>query len=151
MARVAGLFEKNKLRADVAYIGSGSIMAQTLVVGEIHMAQMGGPAMLAAGAAGMDVTFVAVALHMTPIVIMGTVGRMEELKGKALGVTRYGSDTDCSARFAIRKSGLHPEKDAALIQLEDYPGIMGGIASGRVAAGALAYPFTDAAKKMGQR
>lgn len=151
MAREAGLFDKNAIKAEVAYIRSGSTMAQTLVSGEIQISQMGGPAMLAAGVAGMDVTFLAVALNTTPIVIMGTVSRMEELKGKGIGVTRYGSNTDISARFAIRKAGLQPEKDVALIQLEDYPGIMGGIASGRIAAGALADPFTDAAKKMGYK
>ena len=151
VAREAGLFEKNGLRADVAYIRSGSTMAQTLVSGEIQMAQMGGPAMLAAGVAGMDVTFVAVALNTTPIVIMGNVAKMEELRGKAIGITRFGSNTDISARFAIRKAGLQPEKDIALLQLEDYPGIMGGMQSGRIAAGALADPFTDAAKKLGYK
>ena len=151
IARDAGLFEKNGLRTEVAYIRSGSTMAQTLVSGEIQMSQMGGPAMVAAGVAGMDVTFIAVALNTTPIVIMGTVSKMEDLKGKSIGVTRYGSNTDISARFAIRKAGLQPEKDVALIQLEDYAGIMGGIASGRIAAGALADPFTDAAKKMGYK
>ncbi len=151
VARDAGLFEKNGLRTEIAYIRSGSTMAQTLVSGEIQIAQMGGPAALAAGVAGMDVTFVAVALNTTPIVIMGTVSRMEDLKGKGIGVTRYGSNTDISARFAIRKAGLQPEKDVALIQLEDYPGIMGGIHSGRIAAGALADPFTDAAKKLGYK
>lgn len=149
MAREAGLFEKNGLRADVAYIRSGSTMAQTLVSGEIQLSQMGGPAMLSAGVAGMDVTFVAVALNTTPIVIMGTVNKMEDLKGKTVGVTRYGSNTDASARYAIRKVGLQPEKDVALIQLEEYANILGGIQSGRVTAGALADPFTFAAKKMG--
>jgi NitT/TauT family transport system substrate-binding protein len=151
VARDAGLFEKNGLRTEVAYIRSGSTMSQTLVAGEIHMAQMGGPAMLAAGVAGMDVTFVAVALNTTPIVIMGSVAKIEDLKGKAVGITRYGSNTDISARYAIRKAGLQPEKDVALVQLEDYPGIMGGIASGRIAAGALADPFTDAAKRLGYK
>ena len=80
IAREAGLFEKNGIKAEVAYIRSGSTMAQTLVSGEIQMSQMGGPAMLAAGVAGMDVTFVAVALNTTPIVIMGTVSKMEESK-----------------------------------------------------------------------
>jgi NitT/TauT family transport system substrate-binding protein len=151
VARDAGLFEKNGLRTDVAYIRSGSTMAQTLVSGEIQIAQMGGPAALAAGVAGMDLAFVAVALNTTPIVIMGTVPRMEDLKGKAIGITRYGSNTDISARFAIRKAGLQPEKDVALVQLEDYAGIMGGIHSKRIAAGALADPFTDAAKKLGYK
>ena len=151
VARDAGLFEKNGLRTDVAYIRSGSTMAQALVAGEIQMAQMGGPAMLAAGVAGMDVEFVAVALNTTPIVLMGNVNKIEELRGKAVGITRFGSNTDISARFAIRKAGLQPEKDVALVQLEDYPGIMGGIASGRIAAGALADPFTDAAKRLGYK
>jgi NitT/TauT family transport system substrate-binding protein len=76
---------------------------------------------------------------------------MDELKGKAIKVTRYGSNTDISAPFAIRKAGLQPEKDVALIQLADYAGIMGGIQSGRIAAGALADPFTDHAKKLGYK
>jgi NitT/TauT family transport system substrate-binding protein len=151
LAREAGLFEKNGLRTEVAYIRSGSTMGQALVAGEIQLAQMGGPAAIAAGVAGFDVTMVAVALNTTPIVIMGKVANMEELKGKAIGVTRYGSNTDISARFAIRKAGLQPEKDVALIQLEDYAGIMGGIQSGRIAAGALADPFTDHAKKLGYK
>ena len=149
LAREAGLFEKNGLRTDVAYIRSGSTMGQALVAGEIQLAQMGGPAALAAGVAGFDIMMVAVALNTTPIVIMGKVSKMEELKGKAIGVTRYGSNTDISARFAIRKAGMQPEKDVALIQLEDYAGIMGGIQSGRIAAGALADPFTDHAKRLG--
>src|SRR3989338_4983382 len=151
IAREAGLFEKNGLKAEVAYIRSGSTMAQALLAGELQIAQTGGPGVLAAAVGGADFVIVAVALNTTPIVIMGTVSRMEELKGKAIGVTRYGSNTDISARFAIRKFGLQTDKDVALVQLEDYPGIMGGIQSGRIAAGALADPFTDHAKKLGYK
>ena len=46
IAREAGLFDKNGIKAEVAYIRSGSTMAQTLVSGEIQLSQMGGPAML---------------------------------------------------------------------------------------------------------
>jgi ABC-type nitrate/sulfonate/bicarbonate transport system substrate-binding protein len=151
LAREAGLFEKNGLKAEVAYIRSGSTMAQALLAGELQIAQTGGPGVLAAAVGGADFVIVAVALNTTPIVIMGTVSRMEDLKGKGVGVTRYGSNTDISARFALRKFGLQPDKDVALVQLEDYPGIMGGIASGRIAAGALADPFTDHAKKLGYK
>ncbi len=151
IGRETGLFEKNGLKTDVAYIRSGSTMAQALVAGELQIAQAGGPGVLAAAVAGADFVLVAVALNTTPIVIMGKVSRMEELKGKAIGVTRYGSNTDISARFALKKFGLQPEKDVALVQLEDYPGIMGGIQSGRIAAGALADPFTDHAKKLGYK
>ena len=151
MTREAGLFEKNGLSVEVAYIRSGSTMAQALLAGELQIAQTGGPAALAAAVGGADFVLVAVALNTTPIVLMGTVSRMEELKGKAVGVTRYGSNTDISARFALRKFSLQPDKDVALVQLEDYPGIMGGLQSGRIAAGALADPFTDQAQKLGYK
>lgn len=151
MTREAGLFEKNGLRAEIAYIRSGSTMAQALLAGELQIAQTGGPGALAAAVGGADFVIVAVALNTTPIVLMGKVSKIEELKGKAIGVTRYGSNTDISARFALRKFGLQPDKDVAMVQLEDYPGIMGGIASGRIAAGALADPFTLHASKLGYK
>ncbi|MBI4528986.1 MAG: ABC transporter substrate-binding protein [Deltaproteobacteria bacterium] len=151
VAREAGLFEKNGLKAEIAYIRSGSTMAQALLAGELHIAQTGGPGVIAAAVGGADFSIIAVALNTTPIVLMGKVSRMEELKGKAIGITRYGSNTDISARFALQKFGLQPDKDVAFVQLEDYPGIMGGIQSGRIAAGALADPFTDHAKKLGYK
>jgi ABC-type nitrate/sulfonate/bicarbonate transport system substrate-binding protein len=151
IAREAGLFEKNGLRAEVAYIRSGTTMSQALLAGELQIAQTGGPAVLQAAVGGADFVLVAVALNTTPIVIMGTVSKMDELKGKAIGVTRYGANTDISARFALRKFGLQPDKDVVLVQLEDYPGIMGGIASGWIAAGALADPFTEYAAKLGYK
>ena len=151
ITREAGLFEKNDLSAEIAYIRSGTTMAQALLAGELQIAQTGGPAALQAAVGGADFVLVAVALNTTPIVLMGTVSKMEELKGKAIGITRYGSNTDISARFALAKFGLQPDKDVAMVQLEDYPGIMGGIASGRIAAGALADPFTDHAHKLGYK
>src|SRR5262245_65922361 len=85
VARDAGLFEKNGLRTDVAYIRSGSTMAQTLVAGEIQLAQMGGPAALAAGVAGVDGSFVAVALDTTPIRIIGAGFSARGVQGKGNG------------------------------------------------------------------
>lgn len=151
IGREAGIFEKNGFKVEPVLIRSGPTHMQALVAGEIQMGQTGGPAVLAAGVAGADVVFLAVALNAPPVVLMGKVSRIEELKGKAVGVTRYGSNTDFSARFALRKSGLQPDKDVALIPLEDYQGIMGSLASGRVAAGILADPFTEHAAKLGYK
>jgi NitT/TauT family transport system substrate-binding protein len=151
VAREAALFEKQGLRVEVAFIRSGTTMSQALLAGELAVAQTGGPAVIQAAVGGADFTLLAVALNTTPIVIMGTVNKIEELKGKAIGVTRYGANTDISARYALRKYNLVPDKDVAIVQLEEYAGIMGGIASGRIAAGALADPFTMHAAKLGYK
>lgn len=148
-----GLFEKYGLRVDAIYIRSGSAMAQTLVAGDLQIAQTGGPAVLAAAVAGADLAIIAVAFNTTPIVLMSvpSVQKIQDLAGKAIGVTRYGSNTDISARFALRKAGLEPEKQVAVLQLDEYPSILAAMRSGRIAAGALADPFTIEAKKMGFR
>ncbi|HKA35020.1 MAG TPA: ABC transporter substrate-binding protein, partial [Candidatus Binatia bacterium] len=151
VAREANLFEKQGLRVEVAFIRSGTTMSQALLAGELAVAQTGGPAVIQAAVGGADFVLLSVVLNTTPIVIMGTVNRMEELKGKAIGVTRYGANTDISARYALRKYNLVPDKDVAIVQLEEYAGIMGGIASGRIAAGALADPFTMHAAKLGYK
>lgn len=132
-------------------IRSGSTHAQALVAGATQISHLAGTSGLAAGVAGADVVFVAMVLNTAPFIIIGNVSKVEELKGKGIGVTRYGSTTDISARFALRKYGLQPDKDVALIQLEDYPGILGGLKSGRIAAGVFAPPFTDYALKLGYR
>lgn len=151
LAHEAGLFEKNGLKVEMVLIRSGSTHAQALVAGATQISQLAGTSGLAAGVAGADLTFVAMVLNTAPFIIYGSVSKLEELKGKGIGITRYGSTTDISARFALRKVGLQPEKDVAIIQLEDYPGMLGSLKSGRIAAGVFAPPFTDYAQKLGYK
>src|SRR5262249_38027974 len=40
-----------------------------------------------------------------------------ELKGKKVGVSQFGGTSDLSARLALRKFGVEPERDALLIQI----------------------------------
>jgi NitT/TauT family transport system substrate-binding protein len=146
-----GFFEKNGLKVEMVLIRSGTTHAQALVAGGTQISQLAGPTALAAGVAGADLTFVAMVLNTAPFIIYGNVARLEELKGKAIGVTRYGSTTDIAARFALRKVGLQPDKEVAIIQLEDYPGMLGSLKAGRIAAAVLAPPFTDYAQKTGYK
>jgi NitT/TauT family transport system substrate-binding protein len=151
IAHDAGLFEKNGLNVEMVLIRSGTTHAQALVAGGTQISQLAGTSGLAAGVAGADIVFVSMYLNTAPFIIYGNVSNVAELKGKAIGVTRYGSTTDISARFSLRKFGLQPDKDVALVQLEDYPGILGGIKSGRIAAGVFAPPFTDHARGLGYK
>ncbi len=151
IAHEAGLFEKNGLKVEMVLIRSGTTHAQALVAGGTQISQLAGTSGLAAGVAGADIVFISMYLNTAPFIIYGNVARMEDLKGKAVGVTRYGSTTDISARFSLKKFGLQPEKDVALVQLDDYPGILGGIKSGRIAAGVFAPPFTDHAQGLGYK
>jgi len=147
----AGLFEKNGLKVEMVLIRSGTTHAQALVAGGTQISQVAGPTALSAGVAGADLAFIAMVLNTAPFIVYGTVPKLEDLKGKAIGVTRFGSTTDISARFALRKVGLQPDKDVTVLQLEDYPGMMASLKTGRIAAAVLAPPFTDYAMKSGYK
>src|SRR5207244_8786405 len=44
---------------------------------------------------------------------------IEDLRGKPVGVTRFGSSTDFTMRYVLRKQGLEPGRDVTLIQTGD--------------------------------
>jgi len=70
------------------------------------------------------------------------VKNVEELRGKRIGVTRFGSSSDVSARYALRKYNLDPQKDVILLQLGSMSSIFGALRSGAI-EGALVSPPTQ--------
>jgi ABC-type nitrate/sulfonate/bicarbonate transport system substrate-binding protein len=44
---------------------------------------------------------------------------IDDLRGKTVGVTRFGSSTDFTMRYVLRKQGLEPGRDVTLIQTGD--------------------------------
>ena len=60
------------------------------------------------------------------------VKSIEELRGKRIAVSRFGSSADVSARYALRKYNLDPQKDVILLQLGAMTTIFGALRSGAV-------------------
>ena len=63
-----------------------------------------------------------------------------DLKGKKIGVTRFGSATDISARIALERNSLVPGKDVTLLQLGGIGEILAGLRGGSIDAGILSPP-----------
>ena len=57
-----------------------------------------------------------------------------ELKGKYVGISRFGGTTDLAARVALSKNGLEPQRDVILIQIGMPNTRMAALAAGSVAA-----------------
>jgi len=53
---------------------------------------------------------------------------IEQMRGKKIGITRFGSAPDISIRYALRKYNINPDKDLTLMQL----GFMATVAAGPV-------------------
>jgi ABC-type nitrate/sulfonate/bicarbonate transport system substrate-binding protein len=74
-----------------------------------------------------------------------------ELKGKAMGITRYGSSTDMLLRLTLEKWGFKPETDVPILQMGGVPPILAGMQSRRIFGGPLSLPTLARAKQEGYR
>jgi ABC-type nitrate/sulfonate/bicarbonate transport system substrate-binding protein len=73
----------------------------------------------------------------------------EDLKGKKIGISRLGGASDFSARYALTKWGLVPEKDVALIQVGGEPEEVLALQNKAVDAVILSEPFATVARRAG--
>jgi NitT/TauT family transport system substrate-binding protein len=79
------------------------------------------------------------------------IEKPEQLKGKSLGISRFGTSIDTGARVALRHFGLVPEKDVAIVQVGSVEATVLAMQGNRVQAGILSYPSIARAKKLGDR
>jgi ABC-type nitrate/sulfonate/bicarbonate transport system substrate-binding protein len=73
------------------------------------------------------------------------------LKGKAVGVSRFGAFSDFVARHVLTRNRLQPIKDVALLQLGGTPEIIAAMQKNLVQGGAISLPLSLQARKLGFR
>lgn len=150
VTKEAGLFEKHGLTVDLVYVSSGSKVAQALMAREFPVALAGG-AIVNANLAGGDLAIVGGVVNVPSfyLLVQPTIKRVEDLKGKALGVTRYGSSTDYTLRFYVKKSGLEPDREVKILQMGGQPEILAGTQAGVIQGGVFSSPADYKARKLG--
>jgi NitT/TauT family transport system substrate-binding protein len=150
MAKEGGYFEKHGLVVDPVYVASGTKVAQAVIAGEFPVALAGG-VVVNADLAGGDIVIIGGAVNVPSfyVFVQSSIKKPEDLKGKAIGITRYGSSTDFSIRYLLKKWGLEPDRDVKILQMGGQPEIVAGMQAGAVQAGVLSSPADYKAKKAG--
>jgi NitT/TauT family transport system substrate-binding protein len=150
IAKDAKLFEKYGLFVDPVYVPGGSRMAQAIIAGEFPLALAGGN-IVNVNLAGGDIVIIGGVVNVPSfyLFVQPAMKRNEDLKGKALGVTRYGASTDVSLRAYLKKYSLEPDRDVKIIQMGGQPEIVAGMQAGVVQGGILTSPADFRAKKSG--
>jgi ABC-type nitrate/sulfonate/bicarbonate transport system substrate-binding protein len=151
IAHDAGFFAKEGLDDQMILIPSGSQLAQVATAGEVDIAALNGSSAMAAALQGADLKVVGNTTNklIFSIYVRPEIKTVEALKGKKIGVTRFGSATDIAARFALRKHNLDPQKDVNILQMGAMTSIMGGLQGGSIEAGLVSPPTLFAVEKMG--
>ena len=77
------------------------------------------------------------------------IKRPEDLRGKKIGITRFGSNTHYFATQVFRRSGLDPGRDVTFIQTGGEPEAFAALAGGVVDAATLSPPMDARALAQG--
>jgi len=151
VTKEAGLFEKYGLDVTFKRLAGSSLVAQAMVAKELSIAQIGGTAVVDARLAGADMVYLASTIDsmVASIHSLPSITKIEDLKGKKSGVTRFGAITDFFGRFALKTKGLVADRDVGIVQTNDLPNTLTLLKTGAIQAGVLVAPVTAQARKMG--
>jgi NitT/TauT family transport system substrate-binding protein len=146
------LFAKYDLDVELIYV-AGSQAMQSLLSGTTPIGIQGIEPVFRVNAHGSDTVMVLGIVTKPPFSIMvrPEIKDYRELKGKPMGITRYGSATDLLLRLTLDKWGLKPETDVPILQMGGVPPILAGMESRKIVGGPLSLPTLARAKKEGYR
>jgi NitT/TauT family transport system substrate-binding protein len=118
VGREAGLYRKYGLDVDVVFFRGSVIAINALATRDAHFGAFGASSSVLARIGGMDTVLIATA---TPGLLFYLVTKKEiknasDLKGKRIGASRPGTDSDLAARVAVQKLGLG-EKDVSILSM----------------------------------
>src|SRR5262245_15000232 len=113
----AGIFARHGIDAELLLIPSGTTGVQALVAGEVQILSATGATAVAAALRGADVVIIgSLGVIEYKLAPLPQIRNTEALKGKRVGISRFGSFTDFGSRRVLRHIGLNPEKDVVLLQ-----------------------------------
>jgi NitT/TauT family transport system substrate-binding protein len=152
MAKEGGYLSKYGIEAELIYIPAVAA-TQALIAGEIQLAQVTGVSTSGAILAGADVRIVASSLNriVGSIYARPEIKTPEDLKGKKLGISRFGALSETAAAIFLERHGLKRNTDVAIIQLGGLPEIVTALERGAVQAGFASPPNSGRAKRLGMR
>ncbi len=152
VAKEAGLFDKYGLAVELIYLGGGQA-TKVLLAGTSPIISLSGPAPITATVRGGDAVLVSCVLNTFIFSIMSRpeIEKPEGLRGKKVGVSRFGAATDFALRYTLKRWGMEAGRDLTILQIGGVPEILGAMQAGSIDAGVLSSPSTLRAKQAGMR
>jgi NitT/TauT family transport system substrate-binding protein len=139
LTKEAGIFKKYDIDAELLFIAGGPLSTQALIAGDVGIAFASAVALISANLSGSDVAILGATIDTLPFQLYAipSIKEPAQLRGTRLGVSRLGTTTDFVARYLLKKWGLQPEKEVALIQAGSAPQVFAVLKSGSIQSGVL--------------
>ncbi|TMA65732.1 MAG: ABC transporter substrate-binding protein [Deltaproteobacteria bacterium] len=145
----ARLFEKYGFDAEMIYV-QGVQLIQVHVAGQLDFSTVSSVVYLQASVEGADLVQIGSSIdgQIMKVMVHPSITKPQDLKGKTLAVTPFGSLTDLLIRPALKNWGLEPQKDVKLIQIGRMPDIVTAISQRTVDGGVISFPTSIQAEKL---
>jgi NitT/TauT family transport system substrate-binding protein len=150
LGQEAGLFKKQGLSLELIFIAGGSLSVQALMGNSLELLMTGGPPFISAYSRGAKIKIIAGVTNVLPYVFIASSGitTSEQLKGKRIGISRFGSNTDFVVKLALSQMGLSPA-DVNILQVGGSQGRLAAMKSGTIHATVLSPEESLVAQRMG--
>ena len=144
IAQETGIFRKYNLEFPLVYIGSSPLATAAMLGGDAQMMIDGGLGTVRAVVQGnSELVFIAgIKNYLTQsILAKPEIKRLEDLRGKKVGVTRIGSTTHYFAVQAFKRRSMEAGRDYVMIQTGGAPEMLAALLSGAIEAGTMTAPW----------
>ena len=145
-----GIFKKHNLSLEMIFIPGGSLSLQALIGKSLDLLMTGGPPVVNAVLQGAKIKIIGGVINLLPytFVAVGGIRSAEQLKGKKIGISRFGSNTDYVVRLALNQFAL-PASDVQILQVGGSQARLAAMKSAAIAATVLSPEEAVVAQKMG--
>ncbi|MET0644499.1 MAG: ABC transporter substrate-binding protein [Candidatus Binatia bacterium] len=149
----AGYFKQEGLDSNLVYIAASSTMAQAMLAGEVAISTANSQAVVDTGLQGGDLVAVGAIVNFVALYVIAApeIKSVQDLRGKPVGVSRFGATTDFAIQMFLKKYGLEPVRDVPIIQIGGLPELAAALSNRSIYAAAMSYPMGLVAQQAGMK
>src|SRR6266511_3653583 len=147
VANQEGLFKKHGLDVEYLTMNSGTLGVQTLLSNESQLLFSTG-ALVTANVQGADIAMITGGFNLFAFKVVGRpdIKSVQDLRGKKISISQFGSATDFAVQAALEKFGVDP-KQVTVIQLGPSSNRLTALTNGSTEASLFTEPFATMAIK----
>ena len=117
VAMAKGYFKEQGITMEPIFVRGGPTAVAALASGDVDFGSIGGAqAIIRSKSRGLDVQIIGSISNKTNYILLGNkeTKRLDDLKGKLVGVTGAGAFSDFAVRTFLKRSGIDPDREVTL-------------------------------------
>ncbi|MEX0807026.1 MAG: ABC transporter substrate-binding protein [Candidatus Binatia bacterium] len=150
IAKDAGFFKKHGIDVELVFMPFGQLV-HAMIAEDVEVAAVGASRVMASNLEGSGLVFLAMTNNRHPykFLVSPDITKPEQLKGKKVGVGRFGGLDDTAMRYALSQFGLRPDEDVTILQVGGKSLRFAALKKGAISGIMIDPPYTLMGRELG--